>query len=140
MAAITAPCAVSPVRRPRAATARPAAPQRAGGREAGSSVHLTRRGRVVVALAALLGVLAGVLALVVVLAGPAAPSASASSTAVHPAVHTIVVQPGQTLWSIAARIAPKADPRETITMLREVNNLTGPSVYAGQRLIIPAAS
>jgi hypothetical protein len=32
----------------------------------------------------------------------------------HPRVENIVVQPGDTLWSMARRIAPKADPRELV--------------------------
>ncbi|MGH9210023.1 MAG: LysM peptidoglycan-binding domain-containing protein [Acidimicrobiales bacterium] len=31
-----------------------------------------------------------------------------------------VVQPGDTLWSIAERVAPRADPRHVVTELREL--------------------
>jgi LysM domain len=47
---------------------------------------------------------------------------------------TYVVQPGDTLWSIAASVAPDSDPRPVVDALRAVNG--GPSLQVGQRLII----
>jgi hypothetical protein len=134
MAAVTAPCAVSPVRRSRTAPvrrqARPAAPQR--------PLTLTRRGRLVVSLLVVAAVLMSLVAVAAVLLGPAAGTAAAAKEATtHMTASTLVVRPGDTLWSIATRVAPNADPRETITALREVNNLAQPVVYVGQRLIIP---
>jgi hypothetical protein len=52
-----------------------------------------------------------------------------------PAVgQTYVVKPGDTLWSIAAAIAPDADPRPVVDALREANG--GPDLQVGERLII----
>lgn len=45
-----------------------------------------------------------------------------------------VVQPGDTLWSIAAAIAPGSDPRPVVDALRAANG--GPDLQVGQRLII----
>jgi LysM domain len=45
-----------------------------------------------------------------------------------------VVQPGDTLWSIAEAIAPDADPRPVVDALREANG--GPTLHAGDRLRI----
>lgn len=50
-----------------------------------------------------------------------------------------VVAPGDTLWSIATRVAPGRDPRPLIDRLQAVNHLRGP-LQAGQTLIIPASS
>ena len=49
----------------------------------------------------------------------------------------VVVQQGETLWQIAQRIAPEADPRATVTAIRELNGLGGAPVVAGQTVIVP---
>jgi Tfp pilus assembly protein FimV len=46
-----------------------------------------------------------------------------------------VVQPGDTLWSIAAEIAPDRDPRAVVDALREANG-GGAALEVGQRLTI----
>jgi nucleoid-associated protein YgaU len=80
-------------------------------------VRLTRRGVVVVALAVAL--LAGVL---VWLARLSAPQAATP----RPAVHVVVVQPGDTLWGIATRVAPGGDPQAEVERLMRRNHLTDP--------------
>ena len=45
---------------------------------------------------------------------------------------TYVVQPGDTLWSIAAEIAPDDDPRVVVDALRAANG--GPALEVGTRL------
>jgi hypothetical protein len=45
-----------------------------------------------------------------------------------------VVQPGDTLWSIATEIAPDRDPRAVVDALREANG--GPELEVGDRLIL----
>jgi hypothetical protein len=49
----------------------------------------------------------------------------------------LIVEPGQTLWSIAVAAQPQADPRLTIQQIMQSNSLTGSSVYAGERLWVP---
>jgi len=49
----------------------------------------------------------------------------------------IVVQPGQTLWSIALQADPRADPRLVIQRIMALNALPGGSVKAGQLLLVP---
>jgi len=61
------------------------------------------------------------------------------ASAPAPSVATYVVGPGDTLWSIASRIAPGRDPRPVIDRLQADNHLHG-SLQAGQTLIIPASS
>ncbi len=57
---------------------------------------------------------------------PAIPSSA-------PAV--LVVQPGDTLWSIAQRIAPAQDPRAVVAELRQRNGLgSAATVWVGERL------
>ena len=43
-----------------------------------------------------------------------------------------VVRPGDTLWTIAAEIAPDDDPRAVVDALREANG--GAELQVGQRL------
>ncbi len=50
---------------------------------------------------------------------------------------TYVVEPGDTLWSIARRVAPGQDPRPVVDGLIEANDLHG-GLQAGQELSVPA--
>ena len=52
-------------------------------------------------------------------------------------MHQIVVQPGQTLWSIASAAEPTADPRAVIQQIMSVNALSGTNIQAGQLLWVP---
>jgi Tfp pilus assembly protein FimV len=47
-----------------------------------------------------------------------------------------VVAPGDTLWSIARRVAPGRDPRPVVDGLIEANDVRG-GLQAGQELSIP---
>jgi hypothetical protein len=49
---------------------------------------------------------------------------------------TYVVEPGDTLWSIARQVAPGRDPRPVVDGLIEANDLHG-GLQAGQELSIP---
>lgn len=88
-------------------------------------LRLTGRG--VLVLAALVAVLAGALLAV---AGLSASGGSASGAA--PA--TVTVRPGDTLWSIASRIAPGTDPRAEVDALQRINHLAGVDLAPGQVL------
>ena len=50
---------------------------------------------------------------------------------------TVVVAEGDTLWSVAQRVAPDADPRTVIAAIMTVNGLESPSIQAGQVLRLP---
>ena len=83
-------------------------------------------------------VLATVALLVVFVLGRASVHAAQSGTDTTSATPVVVtVQAGDTLWTIATRIAPKADPRATIRAIRELNGLSTGAVQAGQRLVLP---
>jgi Tfp pilus assembly protein FimV len=49
-----------------------------------------------------------------------------------------VVEPGDTLWSIARRVAPGRDPRPVVDGLIEANDVRG-GLQAGQELSIPVS-
>jgi hypothetical protein len=98
-----------------------------------SPVRLTRRGRVVVLLTLLS------LLLVAFSLGRSAHSEAAGPAATQgkPAYAQTTVHQGETLWSVARRIAPGHDPRATVERIRELNNLDSASVRAGQLLVVP---
>jgi hypothetical protein len=50
---------------------------------------------------------------------------------------TIVVQPGETLWDIAARVRPDRNGQAAVDELRRLNDLRGYGVRAGEVLILP---
>lgn len=90
-------------------------------------LRLTARGRTaLLLLAGLIG------AVVVVFAWFGAGATSAHSNTAVPA--QVVVHDGDTLWSIAGRVAPGRDPRAVVDQLRRVNRLRSPNLVPGQVL------
>ncbi len=55
-------------------------------------------------------------------------------------VERVVVEPGETLWSIAATHYPADDPRERVDAIERLNGLSGPAMEAGETLLLPPAS
>ena len=54
-----------------------------------------------------------------------------------PAYESVTVQPGDTLWAIAAERYPDADTREKIDEIERANGLSDPSIRPGQDLRVP---
>ena len=48
----------------------------------------------------------------------------------------IVVEPGDTLWSIAKAQVPDEDPRNVVGSIRELNQLSSADIYPGQILTV----
>ena len=96
-------------------------------RAASPSLRITRRGRLVVMAVALMVVLL-----------PGAWRAMATAQVEGPATVAVTVQPGDTLWGIAAAMDPGADPRALIAQMRELNGLTQSGLVPGQVLVVPA--
>lgn len=104
-----------------------------GTRGAGSpGWRLTRRGRVL-----LLGVLTVLLTAALVGWG-AARSGLASTGSADGDRATVIVVEGDTVWSIAAHVAPHADRRTVVRQIIAANHLHGPHIEPGQRLVVPA--
>ena len=63
----------------------------------------------------------------------------ASSDAAGPArpLPTVKVAPGETLWQIAARVAPHADRRLVVREIEDINGITDGRVVLGQQLRLP---
>lgn len=102
-------------------TARPVARRRSSG-------HLTRRGRVVVAVLTCLLAVAGL-----AMTGPRADAATDRGQDVR----TVVVQSGESVWSIATTLVDGGDPRPMVKRIRELNDLGPAGPVAGQTLVVP---
>ncbi len=130
MSAMTVSPAFTPIRQARTRHLAPVPDRLAHHADGPTSLKLTRRGRLaltVLTAAVLAG--AGVLGAQTALAGD---GAGASQTEV------VVVQPGETLWSIAGAAVPGADPRDVIIDIQQLNGLSSSQVAAGQTLVVPA--
>jgi hypothetical protein len=109
-------------------------PGAARGQTAAVPLRLTRRGRVVVAVAAAL--LLAVLSLVIA-ASAQATNHPLPSRVAQQHLTQVTVRPGQSLWSVAENADPGADTRAVVRQIVELNGLTGDVVFAGQRLWVP---
>jgi hypothetical protein len=97
-------------------------------------LRLTRRGRVV--LVGFLVIVAGLIWLAAA-GGAAATGSGVSPSAYDKHMSPVVVEPGDSLWSIAARAQPNADPRLVIQQITDINALPSAEIAAGQRLWVP---
>ena len=97
-----------------------------------SRTRITRRGRLV-----LVGLVA--LLLLAVISVGRAGSQAATYVENGPTLQQTTVQPGETLWSVAQRIAPDNDPRDVVAQLRRINSLPTSGLHAGQQLLLPHA-
>jgi hypothetical protein len=98
-----------------------------------STVRLTRRGRVVVVLAALL--VAFAIGVFVTAAGSVATQHPGT-----PAPTKIVqVGSGDTLWEIASGLADDGGVPAMMEQIKQLNALDSSELQAGQRLVVPAS-
>ena len=97
------------------------------------ALRLTRRGRAVLVL-----LLAGLLLAAISLGGADTQAAGVASEGQSAPVQTVTVQPGESLWSVAQRIAPDNDPREVVAQIRRLNDLESSSLQVGQLLVLPS--
>ena len=99
----------------------------------GSHMRLTRRGRVLV-----LAVLVAVVFAAFSLGRSASQAAPPSAAAPAASPRAVTVQAGESLWSMARRVAPDNDPREVVARIRDLNDLTSAHLTPGQQLLLPA--
>jgi LysM repeat protein len=97
-----------------------------------SLARLTRRGR----LARTIVVLSLAVVMVAGFAATSGANQEAPVKSAAPSYSVVVVAPGETLWSVAAAYA-SGDVQGLINEIREVNNLKGYDLQAGQRLRVP---
>ena len=99
----------------------------------GAGVRLTRRGRIVVVVVALL--VAFAIGVFVTAAGSVATQHPGT-----PAPTKIVqVDSGDTLWDLAAGLADDGDVPAMMEQIKQLNALDSAELQAGQRLVVPAS-
>ena len=95
-----------------------------------AALRLTRRGRRVVAgLSMAIGLSVAAVTVAVEVASGGGFQLAGSST--------VVVQPGDTLWSLAQQLAPRDDPRAVVDAIIDRNDLAGTELMPGQVLDLP---
>lgn len=95
-------------------------------------LRLTKRGRAVLTAVVALPLAAGVAAFV--LSGASAVATPATTSIEFDYVQ---VESGQSLWQLAAAVAPDADPRDVVSDIVHLNQLQSTDVQPGQRLAVP---
>jgi hypothetical protein len=95
-----------------------------------SPLRLTRRGRLLLVLF--------VMTLLVIAGFTLGRGSSLAASRAHPSPHdVVVVQPGETIWSVAVRIAPHDDPRLVVADIVSLNHLGSAGVEPGEQLVVP---
>jgi LysM repeat protein len=100
-------------------------------------IRLTRRGRAVVAGLVVTGLTIAALLASVLASGGAQATNHGQARAGYQGMHKVVVQPGQTLWSIALAAEPAADTRIVVGEIMTANALSSSTISAGQLLWVP---
>lgn len=95
-------------------------------------LHLTRRGRAVLTALIAVPIVIGASALAVNAGGAAASDHAAASSFAH-----VTISSGESLWQVAEKVAPSADPRDFVAAIVDLNQLPSVLVRPGQRLAIP---
>ena len=95
-------------------------------------LRLTRRGRIVIG-----GLVVVPLAAIALAAALNGGAASASSSDAGLSYDYVTIEGGQSLWDLAEKMAPTADPREVIADFVHLNNLASSEVLPGQKLAVP---
>jgi LysM domain len=69
-------------------------------------------------------------------AGPAVRALGSSEESTRIARSTYVVREGDTLWTIARRLAPGSDPRPMVDLLSTANGIDASELVPGQTLVV----
>ena len=72
-------------------------------------------------------------------AGPAVRALGSPEGPTRIARSSYVVREGDTLWTIARRLAPESDPRPIVDVLSTANGLEAGLIVPGQTLVVPLA-
>jgi LysM repeat protein len=64
----------------------------------------------------------------------------AAAPAAAPVQHVVTVEQGDSLWTLAQRVAPDDDPRDVVAQIRDLNELSSAGLVPGQQLVLPVAA
>lgn len=103
------------------------------GTAATTRLRLTRRGRAVITMLTAVPLIVGAAAFALNGGGALASGHAADASFGH-----VTVSSGQSLWQIAERVAPSADPRDVVAAIVDLNQLPNSTVMPGERLAIPS--
>lgn len=120
-----------PVRSIHAGTA-PASTVPANNDQVRTRLRLTARGRRVLIALIAVPIIIGAFFAIMNGGGAGASDSRVADTSTYVTVHA-----GESLWQIAERIAPQADPRDVVDALTSYNHIDG-AVQAGERIAIPS--
>jgi len=98
-------------------------------------VILTNRGRTVLMASALILATSTFAATFSAFNGAAASTTSVSAAPI--ASEEIIVQPGESYWSIARAIAPGVSTQDVIDQIHELNPFAGATLQAGTKILVP---
>lgn len=101
-------------------------------------LRITPRGRAVIAILMAIPLAAGAVAVGVGQGAAAEGGSGGAAIGSTGGFRYVTVGAGESLWSVAQRIAPGVDPRDVIADLADLNQLPSASVQAGERLAVPA--
>lgn len=97
-------------------------------------LRLTRRGRALLVL-----VVAAVLLTAFSLGRTGSQAAPVLGAAGAAAPTSTTVQPGESLWTVAQRIAPAHDTRQVVAQIQRLNDLDSATLQVGQLLLLPTS-
>ncbi len=100
-----------------------------------TTLTLTNRGRTVIMVSALIVATSSFAATFSAFNGAAASTASISAAPV--VAEQIIVQPGESYWSIARAIAPGRSTQDVIDQIHQLNPFAGPTLQAGTKILVP---
>jgi hypothetical protein len=104
-----------------------------GVRPAQPRLRITRRGRAVLTV-----LIAAPLAIGAIVGGIGAVAADGTDSAGSTHYSYVTVHSGESLWQLAQQVAPKADPRDVVAEISNLNGLESGVIQPGQHLAIPA--
>lgn len=114
-----------------AGEARPVLARRRVGISRPAPLRLTRRGRLVLVVLVLIALVP------LSWVGLRHASVAADARDQSPPTRYVTVRQGETMWAIATRLFPHADPRETVRHIIDMNG-RGPTLMPGDVIAVPA--
>lgn len=100
-------------------------------------VILTNRGRTVLMVSALIVATSSFAATFSAFTGAAASTTPTTAAISSVAAEKIIVQPGESYWSIARAIAPGRSTQDVIDQIHELNPFAGATLQAGTKILVP---